>query len=83
MNKKLDIDVYKFDEKVQKKSENPTLLYEWTHKIRMISNINNYNHFVDLFLAPIYQIITCTLIPRLPLSCKDCIQLGSKIQFVD
>ena len=34
-NNKLDIEVYKFDEKTQKKSETPSPVYEWTHKMRM------------------------------------------------
>ena len=48
-NKKLDIEVYKFDKKTQKKLETPIPVYEWTHKMRMIANNNNYNYFVDLF----------------------------------
>ena len=48
-NNKLDIEVYKFDEKIQKKSETPSLVNEWTHKMRMIGNTNHYNHFVDFF----------------------------------
>ena len=51
--------------------------------MRMIGNNNNYNHFVDFFLAPTHQIIIGTLMPRLPMSCKDCIQLGSQIQLAD
>ena len=82
-NTKLDIEVYKFDEKTQKKSETPSLVCEWKHKMRIIANNNNYNHFVDFFLAPIHQIIIGTLIPRLPMCCKDCIQLGSQIQLAD
>ena len=76
-NNKLDIEVYKFDEKTRKKSKTPSLVYEWTHKMRMTANNKNYNHFVDFFLAPIYQKIIGTTMPRLPVSCKDCIQLGS------
>ena len=82
-NNKLDIEVYKFDEKTQKKSETPSLVYEWTHETRMIGNNNNYNHFVDIFLAPIYQKMIGTSMPRFLVSCKDCIQLGSQIQLVD
>ena len=51
--------------------------------MRMTANNNNYNHFVDFFLVPIYNKIMGTLIPRLFVSCKDCIQLGSQIQLVD
>ena len=50
-NNKLDIEVYKFDEKMQKKSETPSLVYEWTHKMRMTANNKNYNHFIDFFLV--------------------------------
>ena len=53
-NNMLDIEVYKFGEKTQKKSETPSLVYEWTHRIRMTANNKIYNHFVDFFLAPIY-----------------------------
>ena len=49
--KKLYIEVYKFDEKIQKKSETPSQVYECTHKLRMTGNSNHYNHFVDFFLA--------------------------------
>ena len=66
-NNMLNIEVYKFDEKTQNKSKTPSLVYEWTHKMRMIAN-KNYNHFVDFFLAPIYQKIIGTLTPRLPIS---------------
>ena len=76
-NNKLDIEVYKFDEKTQKKSETPSPVYEWTHKMRMTANNKNYNHFADFFLVPIYPKITDTTMPRLPVSCKDFIQLGS------
>ena len=76
-NNKLDIEVYKFDEKTQKKLETPSPVYEWKHKMRMTANKKNYNHFVDFFLAPIYQKITGTTMPRFPVSCKDFIQLGS------
>ena len=75
-NNKLDIEVCKFDEKIQKKLETPSPVYEWTHKMRMITNNKNYNHFVEFFLAPIYQKIIGTAMPRFPMSCKDCIQLG-------
>ena len=51
--------------------------------MRMTGNNNNYNHFVDFFLTPIHQIIIGTLMPRLPMPCKDCIQLGSQIQLAD
>ena len=69
-NKKLDIEVYKFDEKSHKKLETPSPVYEWTHKMRMTSNNNNYNHFLDFFLAPIYQKNMSTSMPRLSVSCK-------------
>ena len=49
----------------------------------MTANSNNFNHFVDFFLAPIYQKITGTSMPRVLVSCKDCIQLGSQIQLAD
>ena len=41
---KLDIEIYKLDEKTQKKSETPSPVYEQTHKMRMTANNNNYNH---------------------------------------
>ena len=44
-NNKLDIEVYKFDKKIQNKSKTPSLVYEWTHKMRMTGNNNKYNHF--------------------------------------
>ncbi|WP_206093864.1 hypothetical protein, partial [Paludifilum halophilum] len=82
-NNKLDIEVDKFDEKNQKKSETPMPVYEWTHKMRMTANNKNYSHFVDFFLAPIYEKIIGTTMPRLLVSCKDCIQLGSQIQLAE
>ena len=81
-NNKLDIEVYKFDEKNQKKSETPSPVYEWTHKMRMTTNNINYKHFVDLFLAPIYQKIIGTIMSRFLMSYKYYIQLGSQIQLV-
>ena len=39
---KLDIVVYKFDKKTQKKLETPSPVYEWTHKKRMTANNKNY-----------------------------------------
>ena len=81
-NNKLDIEVYKFDEKTQKKSKMPSLVYEWTHKMRMTANNKNYNHFVDFFLAPIYQKIIDTTMPRLLMSCKDCIQLEVRFNWL-
>ena len=82
-NNKLDIEVYKFEEKTQKKSKTPSLVYEWTHKMRKTANNKNYNHLVDFFLAPIYQKITSTTMPRFIVSCKYCIQLGSQIQLAN
>ena len=82
-NNKLDIEVYKFDEKIQKKLETPSPVYEWTHNMRLNGKKNHYNHLLNFFWAPIYQQITRNLMPRLLVCCKDCIQLGSQIQLVD
>ena len=82
-NNKLDIVVYKFDEKTQKKLETPSLVYEWTHKMKITGNNNHYNHFVNFFLAPIHHKIMGTSMPRLSVCCKDSIQLGSQIQLAN
>lgn len=77
----LQIVNYKIDEKTRNRTECP--IYKWTPKIRMHDNRKNYNHFVDFLLAPMYNEINNTPMPRLSVSCRDSIQLGTQIQLAD
>ena len=43
----------------------------------------NYNHLIEFILAPLCHKIIGTSMPRLSVSCKRLIQLGSKIQLAD
>lgn len=65
----------------QTQGQNP--IYEWTPQIGMIDNRRNNKNLVDFFLAPMYHKIIGTPMPRLHVTCRNFIQLGSEIQLAE